>query len=314
MLFFICKISVSIVYKIIMSLIDTLPKIKGKYRENADIGKMCWFKTSGVVDILFIPKDIDDLRFFLSNRPEDIPIYVMGVGSNMLIREGGVRGVMIRLGAGFNYINHKENIITAGCAVLDLNVANYAAKNSIAGLEFFAGIPGSIGGALAMNAGAYGNDTSNVLIEAKAINIVTSEIKTFLTPEIGYCYRGKKLSSEWMFFEAKFKGYFGDKIKIQKTIDNIQDARSSTQPIKSKTGGSTFKNPPDQKAWKLIDECGLRGKQIGGVKFSELHCNFLINARYAKSSDLESLIMLARQKVKKQFNINLEEEIKILGH
>ncbi|MSO13731.1 UDP-N-acetylmuramate dehydrogenase [Rickettsiales endosymbiont of Trichoplax sp. H2] len=297
-----------------MSHTDTLPKIKGKYRENADIGKMCWFKTSGIVDILFIPKDIDDLRYFLSNRPNNLSIYVMGIGSNMLIRDGGVRGVMIRLGAGFNYINHKENIITAGCAVLDLNVANYAAKNSIAGLEFFAGIPGSIGGALAMNAGAYGNDTSSVLIEAKAINMFTSEIKTFLTSEIGYYYRGKKLSAEWLFFEAKFKGYFGDKNKIQKAIDNIQEARSSTQPIKSKTGGSTFKNPHNQKAWQLIDKCGLRGEKIGGAKFSELHCNFLINEGGAKSSDLEDLIILARQKVKEKFNINLEEEIKILGH
>lgn len=297
-----------------MSFIDTLPKIKGKYRENADIGKMCWFKTSGVVDILFIPKDIDDLRFFLSNKPENIPIYVMGVGSNMLVREGGVRGVMIRLGAGFNYISHQENIVITGCATLDLNVANYAANNSIAGLEFFAGIPGSIGGALAMNAGAYENDTSSVLIEAKAINIFTSEIKTFLTSEIGYHYRGKKLSNEWLFFEATFKGYFDDKTKIQKAIYDIQEMRSSTQPIKSKTGGSTFKNPPDQKAWKLIDECGLRGKKIGGAKFSELHCNFLINEGDAKSSDLESLITLAKQTVKNKFDIILEEEIKIIGH
>jgi UDP-N-acetylmuramate dehydrogenase len=297
-----------------MPFIDTLPKIKGKYRENADIGKMCWFKTSGVVDILFIPKDIDDLKYFLSNKPKNLPIYVMGIGSNMLIRDGGVRGVMIRLGAGFNYINHKENTIKAGCAALDLNVANYAAKNSIAGLEFFAGIPGSIGGALAMNAGAYGNDTSKVLIEAKAINIFTSEIKTFLTSEIGYYYRGKKLSVEWLFFEATFKGYYDDKIKIQKAIDDIQEARSSTQPIKSKTGGSTFKNPLNQKAWQLIDKCGLRGEKIGNAKFSELHCNFLINEGNAKSSDLENLIILAKKKGKDKFDINLEEEIKILGN
>ena len=297
-----------------MSNIDTLPKIKGKYRENADIGKMCWFKTSGIVDILFIPKDIEDLRYFLSNRPDNLSIYVMGIGSNMLVRDGGVKGIMIRLGAGFNYINHKENTITAGCAVLDLNLANYAAKNSIAGLEFFAGIPGSIGGALAMNAGAYGNDTSSVLIEAKAINMVTSEIKTFLASEIGYYYRGKKLSTKWLFFEAKFKGYFGDKIKIQKAIDGIQEARSSTQPIKSKTGGSTFKNPLNQKAWQLIDKCGLRGKKIGGAKFSELHCNFLVNEGDAKSSDLEDLINLAKKKVKDKFSITLQEEIKIIGN
>ena len=296
-----------------MSVIDTLPKIKGKYRENANAGKMCWFKTNGIADVLFIPQDIDDLKYFLSNKPKNLPIYIMGAGSNLLIRDGGFNGMIIRLGSGFNYVRHDENNIIAGCACLDLNVANYAANNSIAGLEFFAGIPGSIGGALAMNAGAYNNDTSSVLTEAKAINIFTAEIRKFSNQEIGYFYRGKKLTNEWMFYEAKFRGYNGDKNKIQEAIKEIQAKRSSTQPIKSKTGGSTFKNPPNQKAWQLIDQCGLRGMKIGDAKFSELHCNFLINEGEAKASDLEHLIKLAKKRVKNNFEINLEEEIKIIG-
>lgn len=297
-----------------MSVIDTLPKIKGKYRENANAGKMCWFKTNGMADILFIPQDIDDLKHFLSNKPKDTSIYIMGAGSNLLIRDGGFKGIIIRLGAGFNYVHHDENSIIAGCASLDLNVANYAANNSIAGLEFFAGIPGSIGGALAMNAGAYNNDTSLVLIEAKAINIFTAEIKKFSNQEIGYFYRGKKLTNDWLFYEAEFKGHQGDKHKIQKAIKEIQERRSTTQPIKSKTGGSTFKNPPNQKAWQLIDQCGLRGMKMGGAKFSELHCNFLINANDAKASDIEHLINLAKKKVQDKFDITLEEEIKIIGN
>jgi UDP-N-acetylmuramate dehydrogenase len=297
-----------------MSIIDTLPKIKGKYRENANAGKMCWFKTDGIADILFIPQDIDDLKHFISNKPKDMSIYIMGAGSNLLIRDGGFKGVIIRLGAGFNYVHHYENSIIAGCATLDLNVANYAANNAIAGLEFFAGIPGSIGGALAMNAGAYNNDTSSVLIEAKAINIFTAEMKKFSNQEIGYFYRGKKLTDDWLFYEAKFRGHQGDKSKIQEAIKEIQERRSSTQPIKSKTGGSTFKNPPNQKAWQLIDQCGLRGMKIGGAKFSELHCNFLINEGDAKASDLEHLINLAKKKVKNNFDINLKEEIKIIGN
>ena len=298
-----------------MSIIDILPKIEGKYREKANIGKMCWFQTDGIAEVLFIPKDIDDLKHFLSNRPKDINIYVMGVGSNTLVRDGGIKGLMIRLGAGFNYIHHNEhNYVTVGAACLDLNVANYAAANSIAGLEFFSGIPGSIGGALAMNAGAYENDTASVLVEAKAINIVSGEVKVFQNEEIGYHYRGKNLGDEWIFCEAKFKGKVGEKNDIIKAIAQIQNKRATTQPIKSKTGGSTFKNPPSHRAWQLIDQCGLRGFKKGDAKFSELHCNFLINHGNASASDIEFLIHLAKEKVKLTSGVELEEEIKIFGN
>lgn len=297
-----------------MSIVDSLPKIKGKYRENADIGKMCWFKTSGIVEVLFIPQDIKDLEYFLLNKPKDLPIYVMGAGSNLLIRDGGVNGIMIRLGAGFNYIRHEDNYIIVGTACLDLNLANYAAQNSIAGLEFFAGIPGSIGGALAMNAGAYNNDTSSVLVEAKAINMLTGEMRIFQNQEIGYYYRGKSLSDNWIFYEAKLRGKRGNKTEILEAIQGIQEERSLTQPIKSRTGGSTFKNPSGHKAWQLIDQCGLRGMKRGDAKFSEQHCNFLVNKENAKASDIEFLVKLAQQRVKEKFNVNLEEEIKIIGN
>ena len=296
-----------------MSIIDSLPEIKGKYRENADVGKMCWFKTSAIAEILFIPQDIEDLEYFLLNKPRDLPVYIMGAGSNLLIRDGGIKGVMIRLGSGFNYIEHEDNDIMVGGACSDLNLATYVTKNSIAGLEFFAGIPGSIGGALAMNAGAYNNDISSVLVETKAISMLTGEMKAFQNREIGYRYRGKNLSDEWIFYEAKLRGQKGDKAEILKVIGNIQKQRSSTQPIKSKTGGSTFKNPSNHKAWQLIDQCGLRGMRQGDAKFSELHCNFLVNEGNAKTSDLEFLIETAKERVKEKFNIDLEKEIKIIG-
>ncbi len=292
---------------------DSLPEIKGKYRENADVGKMCWFKTTAIAEVLFIPQDVEDLECFLLNKPGDLPVYIMGAGSNLLIRDGGIKGVMIKLGSGFNYIEYGGNDIVVGGACLDLNLATYAAKNSIAGLEFFAGIPGSIGGALAMNAGAYNKDTSSGLIEAKVISMLTGEMKTFQNREIGYRYRGKNLSDEWIFYEAKLRGQKGDKAEILKVIGNIQKQRSSTQPIKSKTGGSTFKNPNNHKAWQLIDQCGLRGMRQGDAKFSELHCNFLVNEGNAKTSDLEFLIKTAKERVKEKFNIDLEEEIKIIG-
>ncbi|WPX97078.1 UDP-N-acetylmuramate dehydrogenase [Candidatus Bandiella euplotis] len=297
-----------------MSIIDILPKIQGKYRKKANVGKMCWFQTDSIAAVLFIPKDIEDLEHFLSHKPKNTQIYIMGIGSNLLIRDGGINGVMIRLGAGFNYTKHDDQYcVTVGAACLDLNVANYAAANSIAGLEFFAGIPGSIGGALAMNAGAYGNDTAAVLIETKAINITNGTRETFQNKDIGYYYRGRHLGDEWIFYEAKLQGKKGDTSEVSRKIREIQTQRQLTQPIKSKTGGSTFKNPASHKAWQLIDQCGLRGAKQGGAKFSELHCNFLINEGGAKASDIEHLIRLAQKRVQETFGIELQSEIKIIG-
>ncbi|WP_039458166.1 UDP-N-acetylmuramate dehydrogenase [Candidatus Jidaibacter acanthamoebae] len=298
-----------------MTIISELPIVKGKYREQAELAKMCWFGVGGKAEVLFIPEDLQDLELFLKNKPLGLAINIIGVGSNLLVRDGGIGGVVIRLGRGFNYIEHNTDcIITAGAAVLDLNLALYTREAAITGLEFFSGIPGTVGGALAMNAGAYGNDTASVLIEATAVNLKSGEIKTFKAEEIGYYYRGKHLSNDWIFTEAKFQGNPGEVQRIAGKIDEIQSQRSSTQPIKTKTSGSTFKNPMlGDKAWQLVDKAGCRGLRIGGAQVSEMHCNFFINMGDATAHDLESLIKEVQSRVLTICGIKLEEEIKIIG-
>ena len=290
-----------------------LPKTRGRYRINADIGKMCWFGVGGNAEVLFIPKDIEDIQHFLENKPKEIPLFVFGVGSNILVRDGGIKGIVMRLGRGFNYVKHNNDVVTAGAASMDLNVALYTMENGIGGLEFLSGIPGTIGGALAMNAGAYKADILSILIQATAINH-KGEIRKFQKDEIGYFYRGKTLSDEWIFLEAEFKGYHDEHEKIKDKIDDIQKQRGDTQPIKSRTGGSTFKNPPELKAWELIDKAGCRGMSIGDAKVSEQHCNFLINNGNATASELEELIETVKNRVLEKTGITLEEEIKIIGN
>ncbi|MDJ1304994.1 MAG: UDP-N-acetylmuramate dehydrogenase [Candidatus Midichloria sp.] len=289
-----------------------LPEVRGRYRYNANLGKMCWFGVGGNADVLFVPADVEDLQDFLLKVDSSVPIAVIGVGSNLLIRDNGIRGVVIRLGASFNYIKHKEHQVIAGAAVLDLNVAQYCLKYAISGLEFLAGIPGTIGGALYMNAGAYHSDISNILIEAKAINL-QGELKVFKKSDLGYKYRSNSLSESWIFIEGSFQGQQGEYNIIDHNIKNIQNSRLSTQPIKSKTGGSTFKNPPGLPAWKLIDEAGCRGLRIGGAEVSTQHCNFFINSNSATASDLEKLIKEVRNRVLEKTGVLLEPEIKIIG-
>lgn len=296
-----------------MSLIDRLPKVSGKYRENADLSKMCWFRVGGLAEVLFQPLDLDDLVYFLKNKPSDIPCFVFGVGSNLLIRDGGIKGVVIRLGKGFNYIHlTTNNHIITGAASMDVNVAMFAWQNGIGGVEFLSGIPGTIGGALAMNAGAYKKEMKDVLIRAKAVNL-NGEVVNFSAQELGYVYRGHSLKGFWIFIEAELKGYLDDPNLIKEKIDTIQTQRSDTQPIRSKTCGSTFKNPPAINAWKLIDQAGCRGLAIGGAQVSEKHSNFLINTGTATAQDLENLIHEVKQKVLKTSGVELKEEIIIIG-
>lgn len=295
-----------------MSIINQLPKVQGDYRENANLGKICWFQVGGVADVLFKPKDTDDLSNFLKNKPKNIPHVVIGVGSNLLIRDAGFRGVVIRLGREFNFIKHDSSAVYTGAATLDVNVATYSQMEAISGLEFLAGIPGTIGGALAMNAGAYGTEIKDVLITAKAVNDL-GEIREFRAQDIGYVYRGKSLGNEWVFTECALKGAAGDKNVIKEKIEKIQSDRSSTQPIKSRTGGSTFKNPEGYKAWELIDKAGCRGLQIGGARVSDMHCNFFINTGDATASDLENLILEVKRRVKESSGVDLNAEIKIIG-
>lgn len=295
-----------------MSILERLPKVEGDYREKANLGKICWFQVGGDAEVLFKPKNTNDLANFLKNKPSDIPHTIIGVGSNLLIRDTGFKGVVIRLGREFNFIKHENHLVHVGAASLDVNVALYTENELIAGLEFLAGIPGTIGGALAMNAGAYGSEIKDVLVSATAVN-EKGEIREFTNSEIGYVYRGKTLGSEWIFTECKLQGCKGEKAEIKEKIEKIQNARATTQPIKSRTGGSTFKNPEGHKAWELIDKAGCRGLQIGGARVSDMHCNFFINTGDATASDLEKLIKEVQKRVLENSGIALHPEIKIIG-
>ena len=291
---------------------SVLTKIRGKYRTQTDLSKMCWFRVGGLAEAFFVPADLEDLQYLLSHKPKDIPIFTFGVGSNILIRDGGIKGLVIRLGRAFSEITHRTNLVTAGAAALDINMAKYCLTNGIGGLEFFSGIPGTIGGAVQMNAGAYGSDVATTLIEASAVN-TKGEIRAFTNTEMGYSYRVNSLKEQFIFTSATFKGEPRDQDQIQKTMDEIRESRHTTQPIKSKTGGSTFKNPQGISAWRLIDEAGCRGLQIGGARVSEQHCNFFINAGHATANDLETLIEEVRHRVFTKTGISLELEIKIIG-
>jgi len=296
-----------------VSLLQQLPQTRGKYRENASLAKMCWFQVGGDVDVLYQPADKEDLAQFMANLPDHIPYFIFGVGSNILISDKGFKGVAIRLGRGFNYVSNEAATVKAGAACLDVNIANFCCDKSIAGLEFLSGIPGTLGGALAMNAGAYGLEIKDVLLEATAVGRA-GQIRQFKPEEIGYTYRGKQLDKNWIFVEALLKGKEGEQAEIAAKIANIQQQRSGTQPIKSRTGGSTFKNPDGMSAWKLIDEAGCRGLTIGGAQVSEMHCNFFINTGDATAADLENLMKEVKAKVHAKTGVMLEEEIKVIGN
>ncbi len=296
-----------------MIVIDQLPKIRGEYRQDADMAKFCWFQVGGRASALYKPKDIEDLQYFLSELPDAIPYFVFGVGSNILIPDEGFEGVMIRLGREFNTMTLSDtHQIQVGAATLDIHIADYACAAQIAGLEFLTGIPGTFGGALAMNAGAYGTEIQDVLVSARAINRA-GELREFPVHEIGYQYRSKTLAPEWIFVDGKLQGTQGEQSHIQARIEEIQKSRTDTQPIRSKTGGSTFRNPPGHKAWQLIDQAGCRGLQIGGAMVSPMHCNFFINTGTATASDLLTLITTVKKRVYDKTGIELQEEIKIIG-
>jgi UDP-N-acetylmuramate dehydrogenase len=276
------------------------------------LAKITWFQVGGVAEILFRPADTDDLSYFLKNKPKDIPVTILGVGSNILVRDGGIDGVVIRMGRNFARMQADEDKITVGAGCLDVNVAKFALENSIGGLEFLVGVPGTIGGALAMNAGAYEKETKDVLISAVAVD-ADGVIHQLTNEDMGFTYRHNSIPDDWIFTEAVFQGRQEDKEVISNRMNEISSKREDSQPIHSRPGGSTFKNPPGKKAWQLIDEAGCRGLQIGGAKVSEKHCNFLINIENATASDLENLGEEVRRRVKENSNIELEWEIKILG-
>jgi UDP-N-acetylmuramate dehydrogenase len=286
-----------------------LPTVAGEYRFNAKINN--WFDLKGKAEILFRPKNIEDLIYFLQNISPEINIQIIGAGSNVIIADEGVKGILIKLPASFSEIKHEEDFINIGSASLCVNVAQYCKNFGLGGLEFLSGIPGSIGGAIAMNAGCYGGEVSQNLISATAIDYNGNfyEIKN---QDFGFFYRGNKLAKKYIFIDGKFKINKSNSQEVANKILELQKNREISQPIRAKTGGSTFKNPLNNKAWELIDAIGFRGKSIGDAQISQKHCNFLINNGNASAQDLITLGEEARKKVFKKFKINLEWEIKIL--
>ncbi|MES2344298.1 MAG: UDP-N-acetylmuramate dehydrogenase [Pseudomonadota bacterium] len=299
-----------------MSGLDSLPKVRGKLLRDEPLAPFTWFRVGGPADVLFLPQDEQDLADFLKDLDPSVPVTVLGVGSNTLVRDGGVAGVVIRLaGRAFGRIEPRgNNRIYAGAAALDALVAREAAKAGIAGLEFYRGVPGSIGGAAMMNAGCYGAETKDVLVEAYAVTRA-GERKTFSNAEMGFSYRRSAKAAEGglIFTGALFEGTPDDPAAVEARMAEITARRETTQPIREKTGGSTFKNPPGQSSWKLVDEAGWRGKPFGGAMFSPLHANFLINTGEATAADLEGLGEAVRADVKAKTGIELEWEIKRIG-
>jgi UDP-N-acetylmuramate dehydrogenase len=294
-------------------LIRRLPPVRGKMRANAELSRSNWFQVGGQAEVLFKPEDTADLMQFLQQKPADVPVTILGVGSNVIVRDGGLDGVVIRLGRGFTECNAKGALLKVGAACLDVHVAALAQEAGLTGLEFLSGIPGTIGGALRMNAGAYGSDIARVLISAEAVDAEGNQ--HHLTPDdFGYGYRHCHLPDGWIFTHCMLRGEIGDPTRIAETMQEIRNQREQTQPIHSRTGGSTFKNPASgQKAWELIDAAGCRGLRVGDAQVSELHCNFLINHGSATAQDLETLGEEVLQRVKAHSGITLEWEIKRIG-
>ena len=300
------------------SLLDRLPSVRGKLIENASLADITWLRVGGPAQVLFLPADAADLARFLAETPRDIDVRVLGAGSNTLVRDGGLPGVTVKLTPAFGKVEALENNrIRAGAAALDKMVAKAAAKAGIAGLEFYVGVPGDIGGALRMNAGCYGTETKDVLVEAVALDRTGRRI---IAPveELGYAYRHSDAPEDWIFIEAVFEGQADDPEAVTERMNAITERREASQPIREKTSGSTFKNPDPEtsggrSAWQLVDAAGWRGKPIGGARFSEQHCNFLINDGTATASDLETLGETVRAEVKDKFGVQLHWEVKRIG-
>ena len=289
-----------------------MPDLRGPLTANAPIAHLSWFRTGGPAQILFEPSSESDLAYFLGNLDPAIPVLMLGSGSNILLRDSGVEGVVIRLGKAFQGIEIEALTLHAGAAVPDVKLASAAAQAGIAGLSFFRGIPGSVGGALRMNAGAYGAETKDVLVSCRGVDR-KGNIVELANADMGFTYRHCAVAPEVIFTHAVFSGTVGNPQTILAEMAEITKARSETQPVNTRTGGSTFKNPPGQKAWELIDKAGCRGLAVGDAQVSELHCNFLINRGKATAADLESLGELVRARVKETSGVALEWEILRVG-
>ncbi|MBS0540907.1 MAG: UDP-N-acetylmuramate dehydrogenase [Proteobacteria bacterium] len=292
-------------------LIDRLPKPRGRLTADAPLGPQTWFRAGGHAEVLFRPADVEDLASFLAALPMDVAVTVLGVGSNVLVRDGGIRGVVIRLMRGFTGITVEGNEVVAGAGAPDLNVALTARDHALTGLEFLSGIPGTIGGAFPTNAGAYGGDLASVLVSAEAVDRAGT-VHRVVPAELGLGYRHSSAPADWIFTSARLRATPGDQLAIARRIAEIDSARGESQP-RSRTGGSTFANPPTLKAWELIDRAGCRGLRVGGAQVSEKHTNFLINTGDATAADIEGLGEEVRRRVFEQSGILLQWEIRRLG-
>lgn len=305
------------------ALLGCLPEVRGRYTQNAPLGEKGWFRCGGTAQVLFKPADRDDLQHFLKNCPVDVPLHIFGALSNSIIRDGGLKGVVIRMGREFSKIDINEDEVTAGALALDANVVAVAADHGLGGLEFFSGIPGSIGGALRMNAGCYGSEIKDVLVSCEALDR-QGNLHVLTPDQMDMTYRHVGVPDDYIFLSATLKGVPEDVSAVKARIDDIKKKREDSQPIREKTGGSTFANPSveqlkeanlpeDTKVWRLIDQVGGRGLQVGGAQMSEKHCNFMINTGDATAADLEALGEEIRKRVSEQFGIALRWEIRRIG-
>lgn len=292
-------------------LIDQLPAVRGRYEADADLARRSWFRTGGPAEVLFTPAGVDDLQAFMAARPDCVPVTVIGFGSNLLIRDGGVEGVVILLGEAFAGITFEDATVTAGGGALDVAVARAAQRHGIAGLEFLSGIPGTVGGAFRMNAGAYGSEIADVAIDATVID-GDGAARVLTCAQLGFGYRRSALPADCIVVSGRLCGRAGDAAEIADRMAAIAAARSESQP-RTRTGGSTFANPPGEKAWELIDRAGCRGLRRGGAMVSEQHCNFLINSGDATSADIELLGEEVRCRVLEETGVHLEWEIRRIG-
>ena len=293
-------------------LIDRLPPVRGRLTADAPLDRVTWFRVGGPAEVMFKPADAEDLAAFLAGKPDDVPVTVIGVGSNLLVRDGGVPGVVIRLGREFAYVRTEGVTVHAGASALDLNVAIAARGAGIAGLEFLSGIPGTIGGALRMNAGAYGREMKDVVVSATALD-PQGNLQELSLAGLSFAYRKSAVPADWIFAGAVMRGEPGSETDIARRMAEIKASREASQPTREPTGGSTFANPPGLKAWELIDRAGCRGLTMGGAKVSEKHCNFLINTGSATAGDLEGLGEEVRRRVRETCGVTLEWEIKRIG-
>ncbi|HAA90805.1 MAG TPA: UDP-N-acetylenolpyruvoylglucosamine reductase [Rhodospirillaceae bacterium] len=294
------------------SIVDRLPSVRGELRLDESMARYAWLRVGGPAEVLFRPADTEDLQEFLHNTPIDIPIFAMGVASNLLVRDGGIPGVVIQLRKGFNEIVSNQETITAGTGALDINVARFALAEELEGLEFLSGIPGTIGGALRMNAGAYGSEIADVLVSAEAIDR-NGNLRQANKEELGFAYRHTDAPQDWIFIGATLAASPGDSAAIAAKMEKIAEAREGSQPIRARTGGSTFKNTDEKSAWELIDDAGCRGLRVGEAQVSEHHCNFLINHGQASAYDLERLGAEVRRRVHEKSGVMLQWELDRIG-